>query len=215
MTISALAQYVASDDPIGTGPTARDAEIVFLGAESEDRFRLSAFVPLHDMRLASTVLALEEIEKRVNAAFLLTFLDPQRVSFYSDLETPEGLESVVGLESLARELGRNLPLIVTDISLGSLKVTVEGSAEEIARLFEGVKPTHWFKKVSKALAAVCASGVIIVGGAAMAGHQVAVTPSPAKAQQLIKEACGYLPPGSEITLTAGAVQVKVPCSKDF
>jgi len=201
MSLDVLAEFVGSDDPVthSSQAEALALEDLLLSSQDESRFTLTAYVPLEQPTLHDVVGTLAELETRLVASVLLAFMDPEHVSNFKDIN------------SLVREYRSRAPMVVTDVSIDSITVTVEGDADEIAEFMNRPKSKNWFKKLVKGVGALCAGGVLMFG---TPPAQIPLLPPPAEAKRIVSEACGYLPPGSVVTVKTGPIELEVPCKAD-
>ena len=178
-----------------------DAERVEQVGDYDSRFEIEAVVPIRLPQFLVVAESITAVERRVRLAVLLAFLPPQRLARGEDFN------------ALLAEFPR-VPLRVTKVSISSVKVTVEGDADEVAR-FLGLKkaPPTWRRKLRNALLLVVGGGVI--GGAILfwgaLRRPLNVSP-PAEITQKAREACGSLPKGTVFTLKTGVLEIQIPCS---
>lgn len=199
-----LFNFVASDAPFAE---TRSASQVSLQAELEQQLTVAArggqltmhaVIPFEgNPTMRESADALDALETRITAALVLSLLPSERAANFDDLA------------GVVREYRGWFPTVVTSISLGSLNVTFNFNFGDAP---ERPKPRNWTKRVARALALIFATGTITVGGT---GTSIPLLPPPHQAQQEIRrfidKECRYLPPGSQITVNMGAVEIMVPC----
>jgi hypothetical protein len=142
--------------------------------------------------------SLGSLDRRLRLAILLAFAEPERLH---NIDEPQGL---------LRDYP-HLSLRVTALSLSTVKVTIEGDADEIAKMLGNARPPRWRHRLAAAVIAVFSVGVFAVRAG---GESTEIKfPSPHEVREMAEKTCGYLPEGSKVTLDFKFLQVEVPCDK--
>lgn len=169
----------------GQGPTTFEMEFVLATRRPEFR---------------QLIQYLGQIETTVNLAVLLAF---------SDWDTIDRFPYVDGLLR-AYPL---IPLVVTSLGSSSIKITISGDASEIAKLVgRGGPPPNWRRRLIRTLAAMFAGSLLTL----RLVTEVSLPPREVfqeRIQQAVRATCGYLPPGSEVTLKLPILEAKIICAK--
>lgn len=169
-----------------------------LSEGGDTRLEIDLAIPLEKPTLAFVARSLAVLEAHVKLALLFTFLEPEELSHFRSLD------------SLLAEF-RDVPLRVTALAIGSLKVTVEGEANEVANFFgKQTQPRRWKKKFIAMLSAFVGGGVVALSLFGLPQPPINI-PEPSAVTEPIEQACGYLPAGTVLTIKAGVVEAEIPC----
>lgn len=205
MIADELARFLRDDwapekliDEEGGADQSREAVGNTLDDEADASFSLEAFIPTGDAILSEVVSDLAALERRIRGAVAVAFLDEDDVSQFENLG------------ALLREY-RGLPLWVTHLSSGSVKVEITGNADEISDFLGRPKPPSWKRRLLKALAVFLGGPLILLG--AMQGTQLA-PPSAPEVRQAVEQVCQALPEGTKVTVKTGPVEFEIPCGPD-
>jgi len=184
-----LAEFIASDEPVEGGWAALEQ-----AGLAEGEFAITVHVPVEAPTLHSLVDVSAELERRLAAALLLAYLGPEGVSGFHDLK------------GLVREYQSRIPLVVSSVSTGSFEFSFKGSEKDFEKVVGRSAPPSLRKRLVKSLAVFFAGGAVMFGAT-----QVALPQPSAGMRKTVEHACEYLPPGAEVTVKVGLLEVKVPC----
>jgi hypothetical protein len=187
------------EDQISDGDLAKWVHEILSAEDADDRFAIEVVVPADSVTLGFTARSLASITRRLQISLLLAFLEPEQVATFEDTR------------ALLREF-KEIPLRVTALTISSVKVTVEGEPEEVAKILGQQKPPrHWRRKLMAILAAMAAGAGITV---MIENHTAIIEAKLPTTQEVRKEVdrtCGFLPKGTVIKLKTGILEIEVPC----
>lgn len=189
-----------AEDQLSDGDLAKWINEILSAEDADHRFAIEVVVPAESVTLGFAAHSLVSIARRLQLSLLLAFLEPEQIAKFEDTG------------ALLRAF-KEIPLRVTALTLSSVKVTVEGDAEEVAKLLGQQKPPRkWRRKLMAVLAAMALGGGLTL---AVEHHKEDITPNlPAAAHEIRREVdrtCGALPKGTVIKLKTGVLEIEVPC----
>jgi hypothetical protein len=171
-------------------------------ASEEDlsQFEFKVIVPVEQPTFAFVVDSLNAIEKRLRLSMIFTFIEPGRPARFGKMD------------SLLYEF-REIPIIVTALSLSSVEVTVKGDPEEVKKIvqFEKSPKSSWLRKLILTLLIFFAGSSMTFVATKSASNTPIKLPTRAEVAQTIDEYCGVLPDGTKITVKTGVVEVEMTC----
>ena len=172
-----------------------------LDAEDRTAFWLELVLPATRPRFADVSEYLEAAERTARLAVIFAFGDWKRLREFPDV-------------GALLEAHRNVPITVVALGLSSIKVTLEGDSREIAHVLgKNGPPDDWRRRLLRTVAAMFAGSMLtlkLIGGDPTPAFPVQFPDQP-HVQRVIKDTCGYLPNGSEITVKFPMLEAKVVC----
>jgi hypothetical protein len=123
------------EDQLSDGDLAKWINEILSAEDADHRFAIEVVVPAESVTLGFAAHSLVSIARRLQLSLLLAFLEPEQIAKFEDTG------------ALLRAF-KEIPLRVTALTLSSVKVTVEGDAEEVAKILGQQKPPRkWRRKL--------------------------------------------------------------------
>lgn len=160
-------------------------------------FKVQIFLPADDPTLTEVANSLTAVERRLRLCLILAFLEPVQIARYEDID------------SLLTEF-RWLPLKVVQLSLSTVKLTVEGKPDEVSAVVGGGKPPRKWPKILLAAALFFGAGGITNGNTSGATNQ---PPGYEEGLTIADRICGRLGEGTTIKINIGPIELETTCSE--